>query len=146
LTLTLGSRISSEGSSADAVRQYGDRDQTSSRYTLFSREKHAVVGTAESAIVVSDISAGVFRGVRTVETSADGSQILLNEEVSDASPMTRYILFKRQVDGAYKTVYLAPPEIKDPTIMEFGFYLPRIHLRDKGFDAIPELDVPFTRF
>ena len=111
LNLTLGKDLNTDANFFDQVDNYGYRHRTSSQYTLIDAKNNAVVGHAESAILSDDVQEGVFRGTRTVETSPDGAKILINEDISDASPAARYILFERQPTGNYETFYLAAPRI-----------------------------------
>lgn len=141
----------------EAMRRLGERQSTTSRYTLSSAMNGEVLGKAESAITKNDILEGRFQGKQTVQFSADGSRVLITEDVSDALPSIRYILFERR-ENNYVTSYLAPPSQTIPQLAPM-YMLPDVSLaEDGGFEIrfgsevkhlseqeMPRFDTPFNR-
>lgn len=129
------------------MAQYGIRMQTTSVYSLVDTRAAQVVGTAESAYTKANLTAGVVLNERRVEVSPDGRQILVQDDVSSSFPSRRYILFEQKPDGAFSTVYLAPPNVSNPYAMSLknNYTLPWIHLNDPDFATYPRFATPFNR-
>lgn len=145
LDLTLGTQLEPTYEKR-VTDQYGSRNATTSRYTLKDLKSGAVLAEAESAIVISNNYEGKFHGTQTIEISDDGQKILIFEDVSDASPSARYILFQKNIRGPFDVFYLAPPYVKlPPGPGEFDYMLPEISLKDAGFERIPRFKTPFNR-
>ncbi len=89
-------------------------DRKQSRYELFSPATGARLASGSSAIVTLDFSENVFRGTVDVTFAKDGSGVVITENLSDAGPMLRYILFHRLDNGSFQVHYLNPPTIFSP--------------------------------
>ncbi len=130
------------------MAQYGIRMQTTSVYTLVDIRTGQTVGTAESAFTKTNLTGGALLSERRIETSPDGHQILVQDDVSTGSfPSRRYILFEQKPDGAFTTTYLAPPNVSNPYIVSLknNYTLPWIHLNDPDFPNYPRFATPFNR-
>ncbi len=144
LDLAAGQRVMDGAELPKAMQKYGTRARTTSVYSLVDTRSGSVVGRAESALTSYN---GRISGSRKMEISPDGGSILIEEEVSDASPSGRYILFLRRGEGTFATWYLAPPYRMLPKneVYEFDYALPVIHLTDPAFATYPRFSVPFNR-
>lgn len=123
----------------------GRRESTSSHYTLIDSRNQKVLGTAESSITKQKFEEGLFYGYRMITVAHKSGDVLIAEDVSDASPWRRYIYLQRKGDGHYRTFYLAPPfvHIVSPGA-EFQDYPPSIHMEDENFSKFPRSTTPFT--
>ncbi|CAN5709577.1 hypothetical protein BH09VER1_BH09VER1_44150 [soil metagenome] len=129
------------------MASYGIRMQTTSVYDLVDTRTGKVVGTAESAFTKANLTGGAVLSERRVEASADGRQILVQDDISVSFPSRRYILFEAKPDGTFTTTYLAPPNVTNPygpTTKTF-YTLPWIHLNDPDFATYPRFPTPFNR-
>ena len=119
----------------------------SDRIDVIDLSAGKVVGQAESAIVKGNLANGIPRTERRVELSPDGKSILVQDDVSEAYPSRRYILFELKPDGTFETFYLAPPIVPIPEgqVSKVNYTLPWIHFNDPGFAYYPRFQVPFNR-
>ena len=89
------------------------------RYRLKERESGKILGRAESAIRTDHFYTGEFRGRQGVVFSSDNRAICIVEDMADACPAKRYILFRRMPSGRFATRYLKPALDPDPSIGTF---------------------------
>ncbi len=109
-----------------------ERHGKSFRYDLIKSSSRAIVATASSAITPEDyvsearFSGPRFRGTQDVIFAADGSGVIITEDLSDGGPVLRYILFHRQPTGRFEVRYLQPPTIDshNDRAGTFRFYYP----------------------
>ena len=82
-----------------------------SHYDLVAPATGTHLASASSAIVSLDFHDHKFCGTADVIFAKDGSGVVITEDLSDAGPCLRYILFHRLANGSFEVRYLEPPTV-----------------------------------
>ncbi len=96
------------------------------RYELRTAYGGKLLATAQSAFSLEKSGGGEISGSQHVLVAQDASAVCVVDNVSDASPSTRYILFRRKHDGTFSTSYLHPKMLNVEGPGEFDYDCPDV--------------------